>query len=207
MDPTPTESQQELRAGVRDLLRRFDLDYWARHDRDHAFPWEFYDALAGGGWLGITVPEQYGGGGLGISEAALLLQEIAASGAAMNGCSAVHLNVFGLHPVVVHGSEELRARVLPRAATGELHVCFGVTEPDAGTDTSRITTRARREGDTYVVTGRKIWTSKAQEAEKVLLLTRTTPREECERPTDGMTLLLADLDRSGARTPPAGWCG
>jgi acyl-CoA dehydrogenase len=187
---------QEVRAGIRDLAGRFDGDYWLRHDRDHAFPWEFYQALADGGWLGITVPERYGGGGLGITEAAAVLEEIAASGAAMNGCSAVHMNIFGLQPVVRHGSEELRERVLPAAAAGDLHVCFGVTEPDAGTDTTRTRTFARRSGDGYVVHGRKLWTSKAQEAQKVLLLTRTTRLEDCARPTDGMTLFLADLDRS-----------
>lgn len=202
MDFTLTDDQVQLREGVRDVVRSFDVGYWLSHDRDHQFPTEFYDALAEGGWLGITVPEAYGGGGLGITEAALVLEEIAASGAAMNGCSAVHMNVFGLHPVVKHGSEDLRRRVLPRAATGELHVCFGVTEPDAGTDTTSIRTFARRDGDGYVVQGRKIWISKAQEAEKILLLTRTTPRADCARPTDGMTLFMTDLDRSSVEIRP-----
>ena len=202
MDFTLTDDQVQLREGIRDVVRRFDVSYWLAHDRDHTFPTEFYEALAEGGWLGITVPEVYGGGGLGITEAALVLEEIAASGAAMNGCSAVHMNVFGLHPVVKHGSEDLRRRVLPRAATGALHVCFGVTEPDAGTDTTSIRTFARRDGDGYVVQGRKIWISKAQEAEKILLLTRTTPRAECARPTDGMTLFMTDLDRGSVEIRP-----
>lgn len=202
MDFTLTDDQEQLRAGIRDAVRGFDVDYWLAHDRDHAFPTEFYEALAGGGWLGITVPEAYGGGGLGITEAALVLEEIAASGAAMNGCSAVHMNIFGLQPVVKHGSEELRQRVLGRAATGELHVCFGVTEPDAGTDTTSIRTFARADGDGYVVDGRKVWISKALEAEKILLLTRTTPLAECERRTDGMTLFLTDLDRTSVEIRP-----
>lgn len=202
MDFTPDQGLLQLRAGVRDLTSRFDGAYWLEHDREHAFPWQFYQSLAAGGWLGITVPEQYGGGGLGITEAAAVLEEIAASGAAMNGCSAVHMNIFGLQPVVRHGSEELRRRVLPAAAAGELHVCFGVTEPDAGTDTTRTRTFARRDGDGYVVNGRKIWTSKAQEAQKVLLLTRTTRLEDCARPTDGMTLFLADLDPDSVEVRP-----
>jgi acyl-CoA dehydrogenase len=202
MDFTLTDDQIALRAGVREVAGSFDVGYWLEHDRDHAFPTEFYEALAEGGWLGITVPEAYGGGGLGITEAALVLEEIAASGAAMNGCSAVHMNIFGLHPVVRHGSDELRRRVLPRAATGELHVCFGVTEPDAGTDTTSIRTFAKRDGEGYVVQGRKIWISKAAEAEKILLLTRTTPLAECARRTDGMTLFLTDLDRSRVEIRP-----
>ena len=151
--------------------------------------------MAEGGWIGIAIPEEYGGGGRGIAEAAVVLEEVAASGAAMNGASAIHLSIFGVNPVVKHGSDDLRSRVLPRVATGEMHVAFGVTEPDAGTDTAAIKTRAVRDGDDYVVRGQKVWTSKALESEKVLLLVRTTPQEECERRTDGMTLLLADLQR------------
>ena len=151
--------------------------------------------MAEGGWIGIAIPEEFGGGGRGIAEAAVVLEEVAASGAAMNGASAIHLSIFGMNPVVKHGSEDLRSRMLPRVATGELHVAFGVTEPDAGTDTTAITTRAIRDGDHYVVKGQKVWTSKALESEKVLLLVRTTPLEDCARRTDGMTLLLADLQR------------
>lgn len=189
-----TDEQSAIRAAVRELAAGFDDDYWLEHDREHAFPWEFYRACAGAGWLGIAIPKDYGGAGLGLVEASILVQEIAASGAAMNGCSALHLTIFGMNPVVRHGSEELRARVLPRVTSGDLHVAFAVTEPDAGTDTARISTFARREGDEYVVSGRKVWISKAQEAEKLLLLTRTTPFEEVAKPTDGMTLFLADLD-------------
>jgi acyl-CoA dehydrogenase len=187
---------EALRAGLRELLTRFDDEYWARCDCEHRFPTEFYEALAAGGWLGVAIPADYGGAGLGVTEAALLLQEIAASGAAMNGCSAIHLTIFGMNPVVKHGSPQLRREVLPRVVAGDLHVSFAVTEPDAGSDTSRITTRARRDGDNYMIDGRKVWITKAQQAEYLLLLTRTTPLEECTRRLDGMTLFLAPLDRS-----------
>ena len=202
MDFGLTDDQQALRAGARELAARFPDEYWAERDERHEFPTEFYEAFAEGGWLGIAVPEEYGGGGLGILEAALLLEEVAASGAAMNGCSAMHLTIFGLNTVVKHGSEELRREVLPRAADGSLHVCFGVTEPDAGTDTTRITTSARRDGDGYVISGRKVWISKAGQSQKMVLITRTTPREEVARPTDGMTLFLVDLDPDAVTLRP-----
>ncbi len=136
---------------------------------------------------------EYGGGGAGITEASIILEEVAASGACMNGASAIHLSIFGMHPVVRHGSEELKQRYLPRVASGDLHVAFGVTEPDAGLDTTAITTRAVRDGDGYRVTGRKVWTSKALESDRVLLLTRTTPAEDCARRSDGLTLFVAKL--------------
>ncbi len=202
MDFELTDDQLAIRAAVRELAARFDDDYWRERDRRHEFPWDFYRAFADAGWLGIAVPEAYGGSGLGISEAAILLEEVAASGAAMNGCSSMHLTIFGMNPVVKHGSEELRERTLPRVVSGDLHIAFGVTEPDAGLDTTATKTFARREEGGYVVSGRKVWTSKALEAEKVLLLTRTTPLEECRKRTDGMTLLLADLDRDAVEVRP-----
>jgi acyl-CoA dehydrogenase len=193
VDFTETDDQRTIRLAVRELCTRFDDDYWMRHDRDHEFPWEFYDAMAKGGWIGIAIPEAYGGGGQGITEASIVLEEVSASGACMNGASAVHLSIFGMHPVVLHGSEELKHRVLPGVASGATHVAFGVTEPDAGLDTTNITTRAVPDGDGYRVHGRKVWTSKALESDKVLLLTRTTPRDQCAKPTEGMTLLVANL--------------
>jgi acyl-CoA dehydrogenase len=195
MDFALTEDQDVIRKAVAGLVARFDDRYWLEKDRAHEFPAEFYDAVATGGWLGITIPEQYGGHGLGITEASLLLEEAARSGGGMNAASSIHLSIFGMHPVVVHGSDELKRRTLPRIATGDLHVCFGVTEPDAGLDTSRISTFARRDGDHYVVDGRKVWITKALESEKILLLTRTTKAEDVARRTDGMTLFLTDLDR------------
>jgi len=190
-----TEDQETIRKAVAGFLRDFDDRYWMDKDLEHEFPAEFYDAVARGGWLGLTIPEQYGGHGLGITEATLLLEEVARSGGGMNAASSIHLSIFGMQPVVVHGSEELRARTLPRIVSGDLHVCFGVTEPGAGLDTASITTFARRDGDHYVVSGRKVWISKAMESEKILLLTRTSKIDEVEKRTDGMTLFLTDLDR------------
>src|SRR6516164_2840250 len=191
-----SEDQETIRRAVAELAASFDEEYWLEKDSKHEFPWEFYKAFADAGWLGIAVPEAYGGSGLGILEASLLLEEVSASGAGMNGASSMHMSIFGMHPVVVHGSEELKQSSLPRIVSGDLHVCFGVTEPDAGLDTTRIKTFARKDGDRYVVNGRKVWISKALESEKVLLLTRTTKFEDAARKTDGMTLFLTDLDRS-----------
>ncbi|GAA3720104.1 acyl-CoA dehydrogenase family protein [Gordonia hankookensis] len=190
-----TEDQELIRKSVAELAGRFDDQYWMEKDLAHEFPTEFYQAIADGGWLGMTIPEEYGGHGLGITEASILLEQVSRSGGAMNAATAIHLSIFGMQPVVVHGSEELKQRTLPRVVNGDLHVCFGVTEPGAGLDTSRITTAARRTGDGYVINGRKVWISKAMEAEKILLLTRTTPYDQVEKKTDGMTLFLTDLDR------------
>ena len=195
MDFSRSTDHDAIREGIRRVCADFDDDYWAGCDERHEFPWAFYERLAEGGWVGIAIPEEFGGGGQGITEASVMLEEIAASGAAMNGCSAVHLSIFGMEPVRRYGSPELAAEVLPRVASGELHVAFGVTEPDAGTDTTSIRTRAVRDGDEYVVSGAKVWTTKAPYCELCLLLVRTTPLEECARPTDGMTLLLVDLQR------------
>lgn len=192
----PTEDQQVIRSAVAELCRKFDDRYWMRKDQDHEFPTEFYQAIAAGGWLGITIPEEYGGHGLGLTEATILAEEVARSGGGMNAATAIHLSIFGMQPVVRYGSEELKRRTLPRVAAGDLHVCFGVTEPGAGLDTSRITTFARRDGDHYLVNGRKVWISKALESEKILLLTRTTGYDEVTRKTDGMTLFLTDIDRA-----------
>jgi acyl-CoA dehydrogenase len=191
------EADEDLRAiedeGTR-LASEFDDDYWLERDENKEFPWEFYDAFARAGWMGIIVPEAYGGAGMGVLSAGTLLRAVAGSAGAMNAASTLHLSIFGMGPVIHHGSEALKARVLPPTATGELHVSFGVTEDDAGTDTSRIRTTARRDGDRWIARGKKVWNTKAQQAQKILLLARTTPREECARPLDGMTLFLADLD-------------
>ena len=198
-----TEDQQLIRSSVAELAAKFDDHYWMAKDQAHEFPQEFYDAIAGGGWLGMTIPEQYGGHGLGITEATILAEEVARSGGGMNAASAIHMSIFGMQPVVVFGSDEMKAETLPRIVDGDLHVCFGVTEPGAGLDTSRITTFARRDGDhpdaDYVINGRKVWISKALESEKILLLTRTESREDVEKrggkPTEGLSLFLTDLDR------------
>jgi acyl-CoA dehydrogenase len=190
-----------IRGAIREICAQFPVEYWRERDSKHEFPWDFYHALAKGGWVGIAIPEEHGGGGGGITEASIVLEEVAASGAAMNGASAIHLSIFGLNPVVKYGSPEQRAKYLPEVAAGRLHVAFGVTEPDAGTDTTSITTRAVRDGDHYVVTGQKVWTSKAEQSDRVLLLVRTTPQEECTRRTDGLTLLFADIGAPGERQP------
>lgn len=188
-----TEDHVDLREGVQRVCSKFPESYWRDCDERHEFPWDFYAALAEGGWIGIAVPEEYGGAGQGITEASILLEEVAASGAAMNGCSAIHLSIFGMNPVAKYGSPEMKAKYLPRVAAGDLHVSFGVTEPDAGTDTTSITTRATRHDDRYVVRGAKVWMTKASYSQKVLLLVRTTPLADVEKRTDGLTLLLADL--------------
>jgi acyl-CoA dehydrogenase len=191
-----TQDQQEIRAAVSRLCERFGDAYWLEKDEVGGFPHEFHRAMADGGWLGIAMPEAYGGSGLGITEAAVLMQAVAESGAGFSGASAIHMNIFGLHPVVVFGSDEQKQRFLPPLIAGREKTCFAVTEPDAGLDTTHLKTRAVREGDHYVVSGRKIWTSTAQVAEKMLILVRTTPLEQAARPSLGMTLFYTDLDRS-----------
>ena len=202
MDFDLTPDQETIRSAVRDLAAKFDDQYWMNKDQAHEFPAEFYRAFAGAGWLGITTPEEYGGAGMGITEASILLEEVAASGGGMNAASSMHLSIFGMHPVIVHGSEEMKRETLPRIVTGDLHVCFGVTEPDAGLDTTRITTFARRDGSDYVVNGRKVWISKALESEKILLLTRTTKFEDATKKTLGLTLFLTDIDRDHIEIRP-----
>ncbi len=191
-----TPEQLEIREAVARLCERFGDDYWLKKDTEGGFPHEFHRAMAEGGWLGVAMPEAYGGAGLGITEAAIVMQAVAQSGAGFSGASAVHMNIFGLHPVVVFGTDEQKERFLPPLIAGKEKACFAVTEPDAGLDTTRLKTRATREGNGYVITGRKIWTSTAQVTEKMLILTRTTPIEEAERPSRGMTLFYTDLDRS-----------
>jgi acyl-CoA dehydrogenase len=191
-----TPDRIEIRDAVRAICDRFDDDYWADKDRTHTFPHEFAKAIADGGWLGIAMPPEYGGAGLGVTEAAIMMQEIGGSAGAFAACSSVHINIFGLHSIVKHGTDEQRRNWLPAIIDGSSRACFGVTEPDAGLDTGRIKTRAARHGDHYVVHGQKIWTSTAQQADKIVLLARTTPLEDCARPTDGLTLFYADMDRS-----------
>jgi acyl-CoA dehydrogenase len=186
-----------IREAVAATCSQFDNDYWAACEHDHRFPQEFYDVMARGGWIGIAIPERYGGGGRGVTEAAAILEEVAASGACMNGASAIHLSIFGMHPVVLHGTEEMKQKFLPPVADGTMHIAFGITEPDAGTDTTKITTRAVRDGDNYIINGRKVWTTKALEADRILLLTRTTPLAEVAKPTHGMTLFLVDRHAQG----------
>ncbi|WP_309645567.1 acyl-CoA dehydrogenase family protein [Phenylobacterium sp.] len=185
-----------LRQGVRAVMQRFGDDYWLARDEDGEFPVAFHQAMAEGGWLGVTMPEAYGGSGLGVTEAAVMMHEVASHGGGMTATSAVHINLFGPHPIVVHGASEQKARWLPRLVAGQDQCCFGVTEPDAGLNTTRITTFAEKVEGGYLVRGQKVWTSTAQVANKIMLLTRTTRYEDAARPTDGITLFYTDLDRS-----------
>jgi acyl-CoA dehydrogenase len=196
MDFSFTAEQEAIRDAVARICARFDLDYWLERDRDGGFPHDFHAALAKDGWLGIAMPQEYGGAGLGITEAALMMQTITESGAAMSGASAVHMNIFSLNPVVVFGTPEQKQRWLPPLIAGRDKACFGVTEPDVGLDTTNLKTQAVREGDHYVVNGRKIWTSTAQVTNKILLLARTSPRGRAAKPTEALTLFYTDLDRS-----------
>lgn len=191
-----TEEQEAIRAEVQRLCSRFGDDYWREKDSKGEFPEEFYQAMAKGGWMGVAMPEEYGGSGLGVTEAALILHEVAASGACMSGASAIHMNIFGVNPLVVHGTAEQKAAWLPDVIAGKTKVAFGVTEPDVGLDTTHLQTKAVLKGDHYLVTGRKVWISTAQVAHKLLLLARTTPLDQVSRPTEGLSLFFTDLDRN-----------
>lgn len=189
-----TPERAEIRDAVRAICDQFDDHYWAEKDRTHQFPYEFSKAIADGGWLGIAMPPEYGGAGLGVTEAAIMMQTIGNSAGYFAACSTIHINIFGLHSIVKHGSDQQKRDWLPGVISGEIRACFGVTEPDAGLDTSKIKTRAVRQGDHYVIHGQKIWTSTAQQAQKIVLLARTTPIEQCAKPTDGLSLFFADMD-------------
>jgi acyl-CoA dehydrogenase len=195
MDFAPTDDQLEIERAVESICTRFDDDYWRTRDRDGGFPHDFHAAFAEAGWLGIAMPAEYGGAGLGITEAALMMRTISASGAGMSGASAIHMNIFGLHPVVINGTPEQKARWLPPLIAGTHKACFGVTEPNTGLNTLRLKTRAVRQGDRYVVDGQKVWISTAQVADKILLLARTADPDP-KAPSRGLSLFYTDLDRS-----------
>jgi acyl-CoA dehydrogenase len=195
MDFAFTPEQLAIRDAVEQICARYTDDYWLERDREGGFPHGLHADLARDGWLGIAMPPEYGGAGLGMTEAALMMQTISASGAGFAGASAVHMNIFGLNPVVVFGDAAQRARWLPDLIAGKDKACFAVTEPDAGLDTTRLSTRAVRDGDHYVAHGRKIWISTAQVANKMLLLARTTPLADVDKPTRGLSLFYTDLDR------------
>ena len=196
MQYSTTEAQQELRAQILKLCADFGDEYWLKIDQEARFPEEFYRAVAAGGWLGIAMPEEFGGAGLGISEATVMMQAVAESGACMSGASAIHMNIFGLNPVVVFGTPEQKKRFLPPLIAGQEKACFGVTEPNTGLNTTELKTRAEKRGDRYVINGQKIWISTAQVADRILLLARTTPLDQVKRKTDGLTLFYTALDRA-----------
>lgn len=196
MDFRFSDDQLAIREAVLKTCARFDDDYWLARDRDGEFPHALHQALAEAGWLGIAMAPEYGGSGLGMTEAALMMQTISGTGAGLSGASAVHMNIFGLNPVQVFGTESQKQRFLPPLIQGKEKACFAVTEPDAGLDTTRLKTNAVRQGDKYIVSGRKIWISTAQVADRMLLIARTTPLSEVKKPTEGLSLFYTPLDRS-----------
>ena len=190
-----SSEQIQIADAIEKLCKPFDAEYWLKKDQSGDFPFDFHKALADAGWLGIAMPQEYGGAGLGITEAALMMRTISGSGAGLSGASAVHMNIFGLHPVVVFGTNEQKKRWLPPLIAGKDRACFGVTEPNAGLNTLKLSTKAEKQGDHYIVSGQKIWISTAQVANKILLLARTTPVEDAVG-TEGLSLFYTDLDRS-----------
>src|ERR1700724_932054 len=196
MDFALSANQESIRDAVAKICARFDDAYWLKKDKEGGFPADFHKAMADAGWLGICIPEAYGGSGPGITNAALMMGTVLESRPGMAGASAVHMNVFGLNPVVVFGSQEQCKRMLPPIVSGREKACFAVTEPNTGLNTTQLKTRAVRSGDKYNVNGQKVWISTAQVAEKILLLARTTPLEEMKNPTHGLSLFYTDFDRS-----------
>ena len=190
-----TDEQDAIRDAIKKVCEPFTDDYWLKRDQQGGFPHDFYQAMADGGWMGICIPEAYGGSGLGITEAAIMASTIAESGAGMSGASAVHINIFGLNPVVVFGTEEQKNRMLRPMAEGREKACFAVTEPNTGLNTTQLKTLAIRKDDRYIVNGQKVWISTAQVADKILLLARTTPLEDVKKPTHGLSLFYTDFDR------------
>ncbi len=191
-----TDDQQSIRDAIASICADFGDAYWLKKDKEGGFPEDFYRAIAKAGWLGIAMPTEYGGAGLGIMDAATMMEAVSGSGAGMSGASAIHMNVFGLHPVVVHASTEQKKRWLPPIISGEAKACFGVTEPNTGLNTLALKTMAVRKGDHYVVHGQKVWISTAQVAHKILLLARTTPLDQVKSRSQGLSLFYTTLDRS-----------
>ena len=196
------EQQDAIRDGVVRTLALFGDDYWRETDETGRFPEAFVAAMAEGGWLGVAMPESVGGAGLGLTEAAIVMQTVAQSGAGFSGASAIHLNIFGPMPIVKFGTDAQREHHLPRIISGEDKMCFAVTEPNSGLDTSSLETRAERTNDGYVINGRKIWTTSAQRANKILIIARTTPKDQCAKPHLGLSLFYTDLDRSRIEAKP-----
>ncbi len=186
----------EIETAVAAVCRKFDDSYWLEKDTEAAFPHDFHRAIADGGWLGIAMPVEYGGSGLGITEAAVMMRAITRSGAGLAGASSVHMNIFGLNPVVVFGTDEQKARMLPPLIRGDEKACFAVTEPDSGLNTINLKTRAERVDGGYRISGQKIWISTAQVAEKALILARTADAGGPAGKTAGLSLFYTQLDRN-----------
>ncbi|MEJ0061273.1 MAG: acyl-CoA dehydrogenase family protein [Terricaulis sp.] len=197
-----TEAQSAIVEAVGKICAKYDDHFWLRTDETGAFPEAFVADIAAGGWLGVAMPEEHGGAGLGLTEAALMMQTVSQSGAGFSGASAIHLNIFGLMPIVKFGTEAQKARFLPPAIDGTDKACFAVTEPNSGLDTASLETKAERTNSGYRINGRKIWTTNAQRANKILILARTTPKDQAKRPTDGLSLFYADFDRAKIEAQP-----
>src|ERR1700730_5552804 len=195
MDFALSANQESIRDAVAKICSRFDELYWLKKDKEGGYPADFHRALADAGWLGICIPEEFGGSGLGITDAAIMMRTIAESGAGMSGASAVHMNVFGLNPVVVFGPKEQCTRMLPPIISGADKSCFAVTEPNTGLNTTQLKTRAVRKGDKYIVNGQKVWISTGQAASKILPLARPTRLEEVRAAKLGLSLLYTEFDR------------
>ena len=189
------QTQLSIIDSVQNIMKNFDDDYWLQCDKENKFPHKFYEEIASGGWLGICMPKQFGGTALGVSDASIFMQKVSETGGGMAAASSIHINIFGPHPIVVYGNNEQKEKWLPPLISGKEKTCFGVTEPDAGLDTGKLKTFAKKINDGYLVNGQKIWTSTAKIADKILLLARTIPVEECKKNTDGLTLFYTELDR------------
>jgi acyl-CoA dehydrogenase len=197
-----TEEQSAIVDSVARICANYDDHFWLKTDETGAFPEAFVRDLAAGGWLGVAMPEAYGGAGLGLTEAALVMQTIAQSGAGFSGASAVHLNIFGPMPIVKFGTEAQKRRFLPPLISNEAKSCFAVTEPNSGLDTASLETRAVKTSSGWRIRGRKIWTTSAQRATTIMIIARTKPKEECTKPTEGLSLFYADFDRSKIEANP-----
>ena len=189
------QTQLSIIDSVNNIMKNYNDEYWLQCDKESKFPQKFYEEVANGGWLGICMPKEYGGSALGVSEASIFMQKISETGGGMAAASSIHINIFGPHPIVVYGTKEQKDKWLPPLILGKEKTCFGVTEPDAGLDTGRLKTFAKKINNGYLVNGQKIWTSTAKIADKILLLARTSPIEECKKNTDGLTLFYTNLDR------------
>jgi acyl-CoA dehydrogenase len=198
----PTEEQEAIRDGVAKVCAKYDDAYWLKADESGDFPEAFVADMAAGGWLGVAMPTSVGGAGLGLTEAATVMQTVAQSGAGFSGASAIHLNIFGPMPLVRYGTDEQRDTALPRLISGQDKMCFAVTEPNSGLDTSSLQTTAERTNEGWLLNGRKLWTSGAQRANKILIIARTTPKDRVAKPTQGLSLFYTDLDRAHIEARP-----
>ncbi len=197
-----SDEQEAIREGVGRVMSNYKDDYWLKTDDTGIFPEDFVRDMAAGGWLGVAMPESVGGAGLGLTEAAIVMQTVAQSGAGFSGASSIHLNIFGPMPLVKFGTDAQRKTLLPRIIAGEDKMCFAVTEPNSGLDTSSLETKAERTNDGYLINGRKIWTTGAQRANKILIIARTTPKAEVAKPTQGLSLFYTDLNRDHIDAKP-----